>query len=63
MHAQPRAIYGCAGPALSAEERGFFRDAQPWGFILFGRNIEDPDQVKALVAALRDTVDDARRPS
>ena len=53
-----RAIYGCAGPALSAEERDFFREAQPWGFILFGRNIETPDQVRALVAALRETVGD-----
>ena len=28
--------------ALSAEERAFFRDAQPWGFILFARNIDEP---------------------
>jgi beta-N-acetylhexosaminidase len=51
-----RAIYGCAGPALSAGERSFFREAKPWGFILFGRNIESPAQVKRLVAELRDTV-------
>src|SRR5580692_3006271 len=57
-----RAIYGCAGPALSADERSFFREAQPWGFILFGRNIESPAQVKKLVAALRDTVADGRAP-
>jgi beta-N-acetylhexosaminidase len=57
-----RAIYGCAGPELSAAERGFFREARPWGFILFGRNIQAPDQVRALVAALRETVQDAATP-
>lgn len=57
-----RAIYGCTGTSLSAEERGFFRDAQPWGFILFARNISDSVQVKALVAQLRETVGDASAP-
>ncbi|MGC2854074.1 beta-N-acetylhexosaminidase [Novispirillum sp. DQ9] len=50
------AILGCAGPALSAEERRFFADADPFGFILFARNIESPDQLRALTASLRDTV-------
>jgi beta-N-acetylhexosaminidase len=50
------AIYGCLGPRLGAEEIAFFRDVQPWGFILFARNIEGPDQVRALIAALRETV-------
>ena len=31
-------------------ERAFFRDVRPWGFILFARNIEDPDQVRSLGA-------------
>ncbi len=55
------AIFGCAGPSLSESEAAFFRDARPWGFILFGRNVETPDQVRALVASLRATVgrDDA----
>jgi beta-N-acetylhexosaminidase len=55
------AILGCAGTALLAEEAAFFRDVKPWGFILFRRNIESPDQVRALTAALRATVgrDDA----
>jgi beta-N-acetylhexosaminidase len=57
-----RAIYGCAGPVLSAAERNFFRDVRPWGFILFGRNIENPDQIRALVATLRETVDDGAAP-
>jgi beta-N-acetylhexosaminidase len=50
------AIFGCKGPRLSREERAFFRDAQPWGFILFRRNVETPEQVRALVEALRETV-------
>ena len=45
-------ILGCEGTVLGAEERAFFRDARPWGFILFKRNIETPDQVRALTAAL-----------
>ena len=40
----------------------FFREVQPWGFILFARNIERPDQVRALVAALRETVGDNAAP-
>ncbi len=57
-----RAIYGCAGTSLTQEERAFFREAQPWGFILFGRNVVDREQVRALCAALRETVGDARAP-
>jgi beta-N-acetylhexosaminidase len=56
------AILGCSGPVLTAEERRFFRRVRPWGFILFGRNIETADQVRALVAALRDTVGSADAP-
>jgi beta-N-acetylhexosaminidase len=57
-----RAIYGCAGPALSVEEKRFFHDARPWGFILFARNIETPAQVKKLVSELRGTVADGHAP-
>jgi beta-N-acetylhexosaminidase len=46
-------ILGCAGPELSGEERAFFREAQPWGFILFKRNVENPGQLRALTGALR----------
>jgi beta-N-acetylhexosaminidase len=51
-----RAIYGCAGTTLSAAEKDFFREVQPWGFILFARNISDSAQVIALVEELRATV-------
>jgi beta-N-acetylhexosaminidase len=57
-----RVLYGCSGLVLSEEERAFFRDAQPWGFILFARNVEDREQVRALVASLRETVGDAKAP-
>ena len=49
-------IFGCAGPLLLPDERAFFREADPFGFILFARNIETPDQVSRLTADLRDAV-------
>lgn len=49
-------ILGCGGTRLSAEERDFFRAAQPWGFILFRRNVESLSQVRALTDAMRDVV-------
>ncbi|MEI8393472.1 MAG: beta-N-acetylhexosaminidase [Rhodospirillaceae bacterium] len=59
---QPRAVVlGCAGPVLDPVEVDFFRAADPLGFILFRRNIASPDQLRALIAALRSAVgrDDA----
>ncbi len=50
------AIYGCAGAALSDAERRFFRSADPFGFIVFLRNIETPEQIRRLTAELRETV-------
>jgi beta-N-acetylhexosaminidase len=47
------AIYGLAGPALTAEERDFFKDADPAGYILFRRNCVDPAQLRALTDDLR----------
>jgi beta-N-acetylhexosaminidase len=48
------AIYGLEGAALNAEERAFFRDARPAGYILFARNIVDRAQLRALTDSLRD---------
>ncbi|MDZ4306420.1 beta-N-acetylhexosaminidase [Allopontixanthobacter sp.] len=48
------AIFGIAGHSLTAEERGFFRAADPAGYILFGRNCDTPQQVRALTDELRD---------
>ncbi|MEQ8194615.1 MAG: beta-N-acetylhexosaminidase [Rhodospirillales bacterium] len=56
------AVFGCAGPALSPEERSFFREANPLGFILFQRNCTDPDQVRTLVDNLRACVGRADAP-
>lgn len=47
-------IFGLSGPQISAEERAFFRDADPAGYILFKRNIENRAQLKALTDDLRD---------
>ena len=59
----PRAcILGCEGALLSGEERAFFRDARPWGFILFARNVESLDQLRRLTEALRAAVDDDGAP-
>ena len=56
------AIFGCAGETLSDDERAFFRQADPLGFILFRRNCRSPGQVRALTAALRDAVGRAEAP-
>jgi len=56
MTAPLAAIFGCAGTTLSADERAFFKDADPLGFILFARNIDNPAQVRALINDLRDCV-------
>jgi beta-N-acetylhexosaminidase len=50
------AIFGCEGPRLTRNERDFFRDADPFGFILFARNIDDPEQVRWLTTELREAV-------
>jgi len=55
-------ILGCAGVRLSAEERGFFARFNPLGFILFARNVEAPDQLRALIAELRQSVGRADAP-
>jgi beta-N-acetylhexosaminidase len=49
-------IFGCAGQNLGAAEAAFFREADPWGFILFARNIDTPDQLRRLTAELREAV-------
>lgn len=49
-------IAGCSGPRLTPAERRFFARSQPWGFILFARNVETPAQLSALTADLRSAV-------
>jgi beta-N-acetylhexosaminidase len=53
----PRAvIFGLVGLEVSGEERRFFEETDPFGFILFARNCEAPDQIRALVTDLRNIV-------
>ena len=49
-------ILDASGTKLSHEEKSFFREADPFGFILFGRNIETPEQVHALTSEMREAV-------
>lgn len=46
-------IFGCAGEALTAEEKTFFAAEQPAGIILFKRNVKDPDQVSSLIRQIK----------
>ncbi|MBV8701386.1 MAG: beta-N-acetylhexosaminidase [Bradyrhizobium sp.] len=55
-------ITGISGPRLEVAERDFIAAHRPWGFILFRRNVEDPAQVRSLIAQLRDAVGDADAP-
>ena len=55
-------ITGVAGPVLTADERAFLRDTDPWGLILFKRNIQSKQQVAALTADFRSLVGRADTP-
>lgn len=50
------AIFGPQGPKVTDWEQGFFRETQPLGFIVFARNIENPDQLRRLTDGLRQSV-------
>ena len=56
------AIYGCSGHRLTEAEKTFFADVRPWGFIVFRRNVDSPDQMRALTDEMRDCVGDADAP-
>jgi beta-N-acetylhexosaminidase len=49
-------ITGLAGTELSEEERAFLRDAQPWGLILFKRNVAAAEQLRRLIDDVRTTL-------
>lgn len=55
-------ITGVSGTALTDDERAFLRDQRPWGFILFKRNIETPDQVIRLVGEMRSAISQPEAP-
>lgn len=56
MAALSSAIYGLSGTKITPDERRFFGDTNPYGFILFARNCESPAQVSALVSELKSLV-------
>ncbi len=56
------AIYDCEGPRLNDEERALFKDVDPWGFIVFARHCESPDQLRAHCDELREAVGRADAP-
>ncbi len=49
-------ILDAEGLSLTPEEKAFFREANPYGFILFARNVDTPEQVRALCDEMRDCV-------
>jgi beta-N-acetylhexosaminidase len=49
-------ITDATGLALTAEERAFFRAADPWGFIVFKRNVGTPEQLRGLIESMREAV-------
>lgn len=55
-------ILGVDGKTLTEEEKSFFAEVKPAGFILFARNIESKAQVKALVESLRASVNNPNAP-
>ncbi len=61
-HPSKAVIFGCAGTHLTDLERSFFKRHNPYAFILFARNCEDPEQVKQLVKDLRASVNNRPAP-
>ncbi len=55
-------IFGVKGLELTPEEKKFFSNAKPVGFILFSRNIRDKQQLKSLVYSLRHTIENPKAP-
>lgn len=55
-------IFGCEGTELNSWERDFFSQEDPLGFILFARNCDTPDQLRALVSSLRESIGRADAP-
>ena len=46
-------IFGMSGLALTGDEKSFFAEANPAGYIIFGRNVESRDQLRALTDSIR----------
>jgi beta-N-acetylhexosaminidase len=55
-------ITDVAGTVLTDRERAFFRESEPWGLIVFKRNINTPEQVRRLTDSFREAVGRADAP-
>ncbi|MEP3275058.1 MAG: beta-N-acetylhexosaminidase [Stappiaceae bacterium] len=55
-------VSGCAGGTLSPQEVSLFENERPWGLILFARNCQSRQQVKALTASFRQAVNRPQAP-
>ena len=55
-------VFGIQGSVLSQKEADFFRESQPFGFILFSRNLKNPDQIKKLTHDLKNCVESEEIP-
>ncbi|MBE7637687.1 beta-N-acetylhexosaminidase [Sneathiella sp. P13V-1] len=55
-------IFSVAGTELSAEEKSFFQSEKPFGFILFARSVDNPDQLRQLISDLRSCVERSDAP-
>ena len=62
MNESKAMILGCSGLTLSDAERGFYKQQNPLGFILFSRNIGSADQILRLTQDLRSAVDNPQAP-
>lgn len=49
-------IFSCEGVEMTAEEKAFFKAQNPFGLILFARNVDNPDQVRCLISDFREAV-------
>lgn len=49
-------VFDTEGARLSADEKAFFRDADPWGFIVFARHCASADELRAHTSELREAV-------
>lgn len=56
MTAARSVIFGCESTTLHPDEAAFFRESDPWGFILFARNVDTPAQLRKLTGDLREAV-------
>jgi len=49
-------VTGVRALDLDADERAFLRDADPWGLIVFRRNVDSPEQLRRLTGDFRAAV-------